>query len=419
MGENPDMASTDRHMVVIGAGMAGVCAARTLRKEGFEGRVTLLGADPAYPYDHVPLAKYYLRDEPGYHSVFIHDESFYPDRGIDLRRDAVVRAIDPAGHLVHLAGGEQLRYDKLLIATGSLNRRLDVPGADLDGIRQLRTLAEADRLKEAMAAGGRLVVVGSGFAGCEIASSARQLGLDVTLVGRDRLPMERVLGPATAQFYRDVHTSHGVRLCMETSAAQFSGGDGRVTSVLLTDGTHLPADLVVVAVGARPDVDLAAAAAGLAVENGILTDNLLATSAPDIYAAGDVANAPDPRTGRRLRVEHFATALAQGRTAARNMLGQGMAYDHVPFFFTDQYDVWMEYTGYPAPDVEPVIRGDIASGEFVVFWVRERRLVAAMNINIRGIPELVRAAIAQRQPVDPAKLVDPSFDLADLADAGA
>ncbi len=401
-------------IVIIGGGLAGARAAETLRTEGFSGRVMLISSDSERPYDHVPLSKNYLRGEPGYHRLYVHEESFYDEHAIDLRVATTVSAIDPAAHQLHLGSGEAVHYDKLLIATGSRNRRLRLPGSDLDGIFYLRTLAEADLLKAALAQAEGVVVVGDGFVGCEIAASARQMGLDVTLIGREPMPMLRALGPVGAGFYRDLHAAHGVHLHSGASASRFRGTGGQVRAVVLSDGTELAADVVVVGIGAQPNVELAADA-GLAVDNGIVTDTMLATSAADVYAAGDVASVPNPVLGGRIRVEHFATALVQGPVAARNMLGRNVRHDRVPFFFSDQYDVWMEYTGYGLPDAETLVRGDPTGGEFVIFWLRENRLLAAMNVNVRGIPDIVTPIIAGGRPVDRAALTDPGVDLANLA----
>jgi len=408
-------------MVIVGAGLAGTRAAATLRAEGFTGRIVLISADSAQPYDHVPLSKNYLRDEPGYHQLFVQEPAFYREQNIDLRLDTVVTGIDTAAHRVTLGGaaaggagaGGDLAYDKLLIATGSRNRRLQLRGSDLEGIFYLRTLAEADRLKAALARGGHLVVVGAGFVGCEVAASARQLGLDVTLVGRQEVPMHG-LGPVGATFYRDLHRAHGVHLCMPATIAGFQGAGGRVRAVVLADGTELAADSVMIGVGALPNVELAAAA-GIPVTDGIVTDETLTAGVANVYAAGDVAAVPYGGLGGPLRVEHFASALSQGPVAARNMLGQNVRYGAVPFFFSDQYDAWMEYTGHNSGDADMLIRGNVTDGRFIVFWLRGDRMVAAMNINIRGVPDTVTPLIAAGTPVDRAALADPATDLTQVA----
>lgn len=407
------MAGDAQQMVIVGAGMAGTRAAAMLREEGFAGRIVLISSDTAQPYDHVPLSKNHLRDEPGYHQLFLHEPAFYRDQRIDLRLDTTVEAIDTDAHRITLAAGGDIAYDKLLLATGSHNRRLDVPGGGLQGIFSLRTLAEADRLKTALGRGGRLVVVGAGFVGCEVAASARQLGLDVTLVGCHELPMH-MLGPIGAAFYRDVHRAHGVQLRMPATVSEFRGAGGRVRSVVLSDGTEVPADIVLVGVGALPNVRLAAEA-GVPVADGILTDQTLATDVAEVYAAGDVAAVRHPGLAAPLRLEHFAAARSQGRVAARNMLGRGIPYRAVPFFFSDQYDVWMEFTGLATRDADVLIRGDVTGGRFVVFWLRGSRLTAAMNIDVRGVPDIVRPWIAAGTPVDRAVLVDPEADLAQAA----
>lgn len=404
-----------RHIVIVGAGMAGARAAATLRTEGFEGDVTLVGAETARPYDRVPLSKHYLRGEPGYHPLFINDEAFAAKNGIDERLGTTAMALDPASHQVELHSGERLHYSSLLLATGARARRLDVPGGNLDGVHVLRTVADADRLRTALLAGGQVVVVGAGFIGCEVAATARVMGAEVTLVGAGHLPMERALGTQMATFYAAVHHAHDVTSIVDARVTSLKG-ESRVRGVELSDGRVLAADTVVVGIGADPCVELAAAS-GIDVDNGILTDEYLATNVPDVYAAGDVANAFHPTLGRHLRLEHWSSALNQGPTAARNMLGAHVAYDRTPFFFSDQYDVWMEFTGYAGLGEELVVRGDPSGGEtaeFIAFWLHDDRVVAGMNVNIKGVPKTIAALIESGRTVDRAALGDPDVDLADL-----
>lgn len=408
--------SDARTFVVVGAGFAGAKAVQTLREEGFAGRVVLIGNESVRPYDHVPLSKEYLRGKPGKHKVFVHDEGYYQAHDIDLRLDTTVAAIDPADHQVTLDSGEQLGWDALLLATGSEPRRLTVPGADLDGVHYLRSLADADRLRERLSplsGVGRIAVVGAGWIGCEIAASAREMGIDVALIGRSSLPMESVLGPEMASFYRDVHVDHGVELHLGQDVTEFRGTDS-VQEVVLGDGQMLAADAVVAGIGALPRVALAEAA-GMTVDNGIVTDEFLATSVPGVFAAGDVANAWISAAGSRRRLEHWSAALVQGPVAARNMLGQATAYQQVPFFFTDQYDVWMEYTGAAAADTDQlVVRTLPGEQQFIAFWLRDDRVTAGMNINIRGVPDDIAALITSGQQVDPAALADPDVELTSL-----
>lgn len=404
--------SDERTFVIIGAGLTGARAADTLRAEGFTGRVVLLGEEPVRPYDRVPLSKQYLRSQPGGHQLFVHDQDYYAEHDIELRLDTRATSIDVTGQQVVLESGELLGYNRLLLATGSELRKLDLPGSDLPGVHYLRRMSDADSLRDAIATAKRIVVVGAGFIGCEVAASAREMGIEVALVGLADLPMERALGPETAAFYRDVHAAHGVELHLGVEVTAFRGGSA-VEEVVLSDGQVLAADAVIVGIGVQPRVELASSA-GITVDNGIATDEHLATNVPGIFAAGDVANALHPFLGSRLRLEHWSSALEQGPVAARNMLGITTVYDRVPFFFTDQYDVWMEYTGYAADGADVVFRGDPAAGEYIAFWLREGKLVAGMNVNIKGVPDTIAALVASGRTLDPAALADPDVDLASL-----
>lgn len=407
--------SNSRSFVIIGAGMAGARAAASLRAEGFDGRVVLLGEEVVPPYDRVPLSKQYLRSEPGGHQLFVYDENFYAEHGIDLRLDTRAASIAVEDRCVVLESGERLDYDRLLLTTGAHLSRLRLPGSDLDGVHYLRRTRDADRLKDALTAADRVVIVGAGFIGCEVAASARQMGIEVAVVDVTELPMEHAVGPEIARFYRDVHADHGVDWHLRVGVEALRGGS-RVEQVVLADGQVLAADAVVMGVGVQPRVELARAA-GITLDNGILTDQYLATNISGIYAAGDVANAWHPFLGSHLRLEHWSSALEQGPVAARNMLGIATVYDRVPFFFTDQYDVWMEYTGYASAGAEVVFRGDPTSGEaaeFVAFWLRDGKLVAGMNINLKNVPDTIAALIASEARLDPAALADPDVDLASL-----
>ncbi|MEO7587541.1 MAG: FAD-dependent oxidoreductase [Arachnia sp.] len=404
--------SDERSFVIIGAGLAGVRAADALRAEGFAGRVVLLGEEPVRPYDRVPLSKQYLRSEPGGHRLFVHDKCYYGEQDIELRLDTRAASIDVATQQVVLESAERIDYDRLLLATGSELRKLKVPGSELPGVHYLRRMTDADHLRDAITAAQRIVVVGAGFIGCEVAASARQMGVDVALVGVADLPMQRALGTQTAQFYRNVHAGHGVDMHLGVGVSAFRGGSA-VEEVVLANGKVLAADAVLVGIGVQPRVELARSA-GITLDNGIATDEHLATNVPGIFAAGDVANALHPFLGSRLRLEHWSSALEQGPVAARNMLGITTVYDRVPFFFTDQYDVWMEYTGYAADGADVVFRGDPATGSSIAFWLRDGKLVAGMNVNIKGVPDTIAALIASGQTLDPAALVDPKVDLASL-----
>ncbi len=391
--------------VIVGAGLAGAKAAETLRAEGFEGRVVLVGEEPARPYERPPLSKEYLRGEKGFDHAAVHAAGFYEAQGIELRTSTLATRLDPGAREVELASGEHLRYDKLLLTTGAAPRQLPVPGSDLAGIHYLRTAPDSDALREAFSGGPRVVVIGAGWIGAEVAASARQMGAEVALVEMASVPLERVLGKEVGAVYRDLHAEHGVELHLDASVEQ----------VRLTDGTALPADVVVVGVGAAPRTELAEAA-GLEARDGIVTDEYLATSGPGIYAAGDVARVFYPRYGAHIRLEHWSAALNQGPAAARNMLGQAAPYDETPYFYSDQYDFGMEYRGW-APDFDAVVfRGTPPS--FIAFWLRDGRPLAAMNANIWDAGEAIEALLRARPRLDPARLANPRVPLDELTDAG-
>lgn len=402
--------------LIVGAGLAGAKAAETLRAEGFDGRVVLVGDEPVRPYERPPLSKDYLRGEKGFDDAAVHAEDFYDAHEIELLTSTTATGLDAASATVTLDSGEEIGYDRLLLATGASVRRLSVPGAGLDGVHYLRTKADSDALHERLAGGARLVVVGAGWIGAEVAASARQLGCEVALVELGTVPLERVLGPEVGAVYRDLHAEHGVSLHFGTGVEALLGSAG-VEGVRLSDGTTLDADAVVVGVGVSPRTDLAAAA-GLALDNGVAVDEHLETSAPGIFAAGDVADAFHPRYGTRIRLEHWSAALNQGPAAARSMLGRRAVYDRTPYFYSDQYDLGMEYRGWAPAFEEVVFRGDPASRRFVAFWIRAGRAVAAMNANVWDAGEAIEALLAAGVPVDRRRLADPDVDLAELAAPG-
>jgi 3-phenylpropionate/trans-cinnamate dioxygenase ferredoxin reductase component len=366
--------------VIAGAGLAGAKAAEALRAEGFEGRIVLIGAEDELPYERPPLSKDYLRGESERAGARVHDDGFYADHDIDLMLGVAVTGLDAAARSVSLSTGEQLAYHRLLLATGSEPRRLSVPGAELDGVYHLRTFADSDAIAAALAQGGRAVIAGGGWIGMEVAASARQQGLDVALVELEDVPLSRALGREAGEVYARLHREHGVELHTGVAVARVEG-DGRVERVVLADGTMLDADLVVAGLGALPRTALAEGA-GIKTENGVLTDASLRTSDPHVFAAGDIANAEHPFYGRHLRVEHWANALHQPEVAARAMLGKPAAYDRLPYFFSDQYEVGMEYRGLAVGADELSIDGDVTGYEFVAYWRREGRTIAAMNVNV-------------------------------------
>jgi 3-phenylpropionate/trans-cinnamate dioxygenase ferredoxin reductase component len=397
--------------VIVGAGLAGAKAAEALREEGFDGRLILVGDEPERPYERPPLSKDYLRGETA-EKPYVHPGSFYPDNAIELWSSTRVTGVDTGLRELLLEGDRRQGYDRLLVTTGAVPRRLDVPGAQLDGVHYLRTLADSELIGERIERGQRLVVVGSGWIGSEIAASARQKGSDVTVLERGSLPLERVLGPEVGQIYLDLHRDHGIEFLSETTVERFDG-EGSVERVRTRDGASIETEFVVVGIGVAPRTGLVETA-GLQIDNGVLVDERLESSVPGVFAAGDVANAHHPFYGRPLRVEHWANALNQGPAAARAMLGKQDSYEEIPYFFSDQYDTGMEYSGYATEWDEVVFRGDIAAREFVAFWLKGRRLIAGMNMNVWDVSDPIRELIRSRRRLDPRQLADPDLPLSKL-----
>jgi 3-phenylpropionate/trans-cinnamate dioxygenase ferredoxin reductase subunit len=397
-------------IVIVGASLAGAKAAETLRSEGFDGKVVLLGGEPVRPYERPPLSKDYLRGEADFEAAAVHEADFYQAQSIELRTSTTVTMVDPKSSEVELASGERIPYDGLLLATGAAPRRLSLPGSDLAGVLYLRTVADSDAIRDAITSSVPIVVIGAGWTGAEVAASARQLGADVTMIDLVSVPLERVLGPKVGGIYRDLHAEHGVKMRFGVGIDSMAGSS-RVEEVRLTDGTVIPAGAVIIGVGVLPRTDLAEAA-GLEIDSGVVTNEHLATSVPRIYAAGDVANAWHPVYGRRIRLEHWSAALNQGPAAAHNMLGNPTPYTKTPFFFSDQYDLGMEYRGW-APDFDDVVlRGDPAGRKFLAFWMREGKVAAVMNANIWDQAEAIETLLHFAQPVDTRRLADPAVDLA-------
>ncbi|MFK0264826.1 NAD(P)/FAD-dependent oxidoreductase [Streptomyces angustmyceticus] len=401
--------------IIAGAGLAGAKAAEALRAEGFDGPVLLLGEERERPYERPPLSKGYLLGTSEKEKVYVHPPQWYAQHDVDLRTGNAVTALDPAAHEVTLADGSRLGYAKLLLATGSTPRTLPVPGADLDGVHTLRRLADSDRLKGVFRSASRIVVIGGGWIGLETAAAARAAGVEVTVLESAPLPLLGVLGREVAQIFADLHTGHGVALRCDTQVTEITGTDGAVDGVRLADGTRIAADAVIVGIGITPNSE-PAAAAGLKVDNGVVVDERLCSSHPDIHAAGDVANAYHPLLGKHLRVEHWANALHQPATAARAMLGREAVYDRLPYFFTDQYDLGMEYTGHVEPGGydRVVFRGDTAAREFIAFWLSGGRVLAGMNVNVWDVTEPIRALVASGRAVDPERLADTDVPLEEL-----
>jgi 3-phenylpropionate/trans-cinnamate dioxygenase ferredoxin reductase component len=406
------MSSSDT-FVIVGAGMAGGKAAETLREEGFDGRVVLVGAEPHRPYERPPLSKEYLRGESPEPSWLQADGGWYSANDVELRESTVIESIDAGEGAVVLSGGERIGYDRLLLATGAEPRRLAVPGGDLQGVHVLRTVEDSDTIRATFGGGGHLVVVGGGWIGCEVAASARQKGMDVTLIESLELPLLRVLGPELGAFYRDVHASEGVELLLGGGVEAIEGS-GRAERVRTSDGRTIDCAAVVIGIGVAPRTELAEQIAR--VDNGVLVDERLQSSADGIFACGDIANAQHPVFGERVRVEHWANALEQGPAAARSMLGQDVSYDKVPYFFSDQYEVGMEYAGHHDPSRdELVVRGDMSSREFIAFWLRGDRLMAGMNVNVWDVSDPIQELVHSAASVDRGRLADPDVPIAEVA----
>jgi len=401
--------------VIVGASLAGAKAAETLRAERFDGRVVLIGEEPERPYERPPLSKGYLAGDAERDSVYVHDAGFYEDQAIELRTGTRVTSVDPAAGAVVLDDGERIGYDRLLLSTGAAARRLRVPGAHLDGVHYLRSLADADDLRAALRSATSVVVVGGGWIGSEVAAAARQLGRPVAMIAPGAAPLERVLGPELGRFYRELHAEHGVDLHLGQHVEALSGS-GSVEEIRTTDGHTIPADLIVVGIGAVPRAELAATAS-LDVNDGIVVDEYLQTTVPGVFAAGDVAAAWHPLLSTRIRLEHWANALNQGTTAALNMLGRATPYQRVPYFYSDQYDVGMEYSGHAPSWDRVVFRGDPVSREFIAFWLAADRVVAGMNVNVWDVTDPIQRLIRSRSAVDVGQLTDPAVPLESLASA--
>ena len=404
--------ATETTYVIVGASLAGAKAAEILRAEGFAGRIVMIGAEHERPYERPPLSKEYLLGKADRDIIYVHPQDWYKNHDVELRLGVAATAIDRGGHEVTLADGTRQPYSKLLLTTGSSPRRLTVPGADLDGVLYLRTAQDSDRLKAAFRDAARVAVIGGGWIGLETAAAARLAGAEVTVLEAAELPLLRVLGREVAEVFANLHRDRGVDLRTSVQVAEITGTGGRADGVRLSDGSRVPADVVVVGVGITPNTELAARA-GVTVDNGVLVDAGLRSSDPDIYAAGDVANAFHPLLGKHIRVEHWANAVNQPQAAARAMLGQDVAYDRVPYFYTDQYDLGMEYSGYVEPGGydEVVFRGDVPGREFLAFWLAGGRVLAGMNVNIWDVNDKIAALVRAGVPVDSARLADPDVPL--------
>jgi len=409
--------ATEETFVIVGASLAGAKAAETLRAEGFAGRLVLIGDETERPYERPPLSKGYLLGKEERAKIFVPDEGWYGEPGVELVLGRRVTELDRAAHEVRYEDGERLGYTKLLLTTGASPRRLDLPGADLDRVLYLRRVEDSERLRAAISSGGRVVVIGAGWIGMETAAAAREQGAEVTIVEPQQQPLLSTMGAQIGAVFAGLHRKHGVDLRLGSGVRELRGAGGRVSGVVTDGGDEIPADIVIAGIGAVPATGLAEDA-GLSVDNGVLVDQALRTEDPDVFAAGDVANPFHPFYGTRIRVEHWANALNGGPAAARSMLGQEVVYDRLPYFFTDQYELGMEYAGWFAPGGydSVVTRGDVEGLAFWAFWLSGGRVVAGMHVNqwddgIGGVQELIKSA----GPVDEARLADPAVPLAELA----
>lgn len=401
--------------VIIGGGLAGAKAVEALRVNDFDGQIILFADETQLPYERPPLSKEYLAGKKSLADFTVHDSQWYDGHRIEVRLDSPVSALNVDAHTVGLADGTAVSYDKLLLATGSASRRPPIPGSDADGVHYLRSYDDAAALNSALTEGTSLAVVGAGWIGLEVAAAARQRNVDVTVVEAAKQPLLAALGETVGEVFATLHRDHGVDLRLEAQVEEITAAGGTATGLRLRDGSTVTADAVLVAVGAKPNIELAEQAGLSMGDGGVLVDASLRTSDPDIYAVGDIAAAEHPLLGGRIRTEHWANALKQPAVAAAGMLGKPGEYAELPYFFTDQYDLGMEYVGH-APHFDRVVfRGDVAGREFVAFWLDDaNRVLAGMNVNIWDVLDDVKALIKSQSPVDPDKLADPQSPLPDL-----
>ena len=398
--------------VIIGASLAGATAALTLREEGTDGSVILIGAEREPPYERPPLSKAYLRGDATFDKSLVRPLAYYKEHGIETMLETRAVRIDPSARFVELEDHRRVSFDALLIATGARNRRIAIPGGDLGGIYGLRTVQDADRIRAEMIAGRRAVVVGMGFIGSEVAASLQQKGLHVDAVEPAKTPLFRVLGEQVGQAIADLHRANGVRIVFEDTVAAFEGST-RVSTVVTKAGRRLDCDFVVAGIGVEPAVDMLEGS-GIHVDNGVVVDAYCETNVSGIYAAGDVANHHHPIFDRRIRVEHWQNAMKQGAAAARNMLGRRLPYDDIHWFWSDQYDANLQYVGYHTKWEQLVIRGGLDSGSFLACYVNDGRIDAAVALNRGKDVRRVMPIIRSRRTVNLERLGDESVDLRSL-----
>jgi 3-phenylpropionate/trans-cinnamate dioxygenase ferredoxin reductase subunit len=398
--------------VIVGASLAGATAAITLREEGVNGTVTLIGAEQEPPYERPPLSKAYLRGDTPFDRALVRPAAFYADHNIQTIFGTRVIHIDPSERIVELENHRRVPFDALLIATGGRPRQVSIPGSDLEGIYDLRTVQDADRIRKEIVPGRRVIVVGMGFIGSEVAASLRQKGLEVFTIDPSKTPLFRVLGEAVGQTLADLHRAHGVRTIFEDTVARFEG-TRRVTSVVTNAGLRLECDFVVVGIGVEPAVDMLRDDSIL-LHNGVVVDEYCRTNVAGIFAAGDVANHYHPVFDRQMRVEHWNNAVKQGAVAARNMLGRSIAYDEIHWFWSDQYDANLQYAGFHTKWQELVVRGRLDSGSYLACYVNHGRIDAAVGLNRAKDVRRVMPLIKSRRVVNLDQLRDEGVDLRTL-----
>ena len=400
--------------VIIGGGLGGAKAAEALRDKGFDGKLILLADEEYLPYERPPLSKDFLAGKKSLGDFTVHDSEWYRKNKIELRTSTEAVAIDPAAHTVTLSDDTSVRYDKLLLATGSRPRWLTIPGADSTGVHYLRKYDDASNLDTALKEGSSLAIVGAGWIGLEVAASARQRGVDVTVVETAKVPLSAAVGDEVGKVFAQLHRDHGVDLRLETEVKEITTEDDKATGLKLGDGSTVTVDRVLIAVGAQPNIELAERAGLPTADGGVLVDASLCSGNPDIYAVGDIAAAEHPLFEERIRTEHWANALKQPDVAVAGMLGEPGEYQELPYFFTDQYDLGMEYAGYAPSYQRVVFRGDKAAREFVAFWLdTDNRVLAGMQVNIWDALDDIKSLIRKKAPVDPDQLADPEVPLSD------
>jgi 3-phenylpropionate/trans-cinnamate dioxygenase ferredoxin reductase component len=398
--------------VVVGASLAGATTAATLREEGFDGEVILIGAEPTFPYERPPLSKTFLRGESTIQQAMVRPEAFYADNRIETRFGTTVVSVDAAGRTLTVAGGDPVSFDKLLIATGARNRRFPIPGIDLEGVLDLRTLGDAAGIRAEMLPGRRVVLAGMGFIGSEVAASLRQRGLEVHVVAGGKAPLDRVLGEDVGRVIEGIHRDHGVEMTFDDQVSSFEG-NGRVQTVKSASGLSLPCDFAVLGLGVEPVVGFLDGS-GIEVDDGVVVDEYCRASVAGVFAAGDVANHYHPVFGRRIRIEHWNNARAQGRAAALNMLGRDTPYDEIHWFWSDQYEHTIQYAGYHREWDDLVIRGSLESRSFAAFYMLEARVQAVVSVDRPADVQDAMGIIRAGGRADPAKLRDEAIDLTSL-----